>query len=221
MPIERVAAPTKSEIAYTALRDAIRTGELAPGERLLLQDLAGRLGMSLTPVRDALRLLAAHGLIEHRANYGAVVSQCTPERAEEIYRLRMLLEPMATELAAERASAEQLAAMGRALDVLDEAVGQGRENEVTVLNARFHHEIYTAADSDYLIEFVDRLWNGVPYQAISLAGRVHDSAAQHRAIMAALRERDGAAAAGLMRAHIAEAAEHTLRQLTDTDRGSR
>lgn len=213
MPIDRVVAPTKSEAAYAALRDAIRSGELAPGERLLLQDLSRRLGMSLTPVRDALRMLAAHGLIEHRANHGAVVAEFTPERAEEVYRLRGVLEPLAAEMAAERASEERLAAMEEALRVLDEAVEGGRENDVADLNARFHQEIYAAAGSDYLLEFIDRLWNGVPYQAISLAGRARASSEQHHAIMAALRAGDGRAAAEHMRAHIAEAAGHTLREL--------
>jgi DNA-binding GntR family transcriptional regulator len=213
MPIERVEAPTKAEIAYATLRDAIRSGELPPGERLRLQDLSNRLGMSLTPVRDALRLLAAHGLIEHRANYGAVVNQCTPERAEEIYRLRLVLEPMATKLAAERASEEELDAMDTALGVLDQAVVRGEDEAIPVLNARFHRAIYAAAASDYLLEFIDRLWDGVPYQAVSLMGRAHDSAAQHQAIMSALRGRDGITAAEHMRAHIAEAAEHTMRQL--------
>ncbi|WP_460855247.1 GntR family transcriptional regulator [Nocardiopsis coralliicola] len=215
MPIDRVEAPTKSEVAYAALRDAIRSGELAPGERLLLQDLAGRLGMSLTPVRDALRMLAAHGLIEHRANHGAVVAEFTPERAEEVYRLRTVLEPMAAELAAQRAAPAELAAMEAALAEVDRAVADGRENDITDLNARFHHAVYSAAGSPYLQEFIDRLWNGVPYQAISLAGRARASSRQHRAIMDALQAGDAPAAAEAMRAHIAEAAEHTLRQLTD------
>lgn len=214
MSIERVETPTKSEVAYTALRDAIRSGELAPGERLRLQDLAGRLGMSLTPVRDALRMLAAQGLIEQRANLGAIVAQQTPERAEDVYRLRLVLEPMAARLAAEQATDEQLAAMERALEVLDRAVEEGRDEEITQLNARFHRAVYGAARSEYLLEFIDRLWDGVPYQAISLVGRSHASSEQHRAIMAALRERNGEQAAEHMRAHIADAAEHTMRQLT-------
>ncbi|WP_017591814.1 GntR family transcriptional regulator [Nocardiopsis potens] len=213
MPIERVEAPTKSEVAYAALRDAIRSGELAPGERLLLQDLAGRLGMSLTPVRDALRMLAAHGLIEQRANHGAVVAEFTPERAEEVYRLRTVLEPMAAELAARNATGERLAEMEAALEVLDRAVDDGRENDIADLNARFHRAIYSASGSPYLQEFIDRLWNGVPYQAISLAGRARDSSRQHHAIMDALRAGDAPAAAEAMRAHIAEAAERTLSQL--------
>lgn len=215
MPIDRVEALTKSEVAYTALRDAIRSGELAPGEHLLLQDLAGRLGMSLTPVRDALRMLAAHGLIEHRANHRAVVAEFTPERADEIYRLRTVLEPMATELAAQRATDKQLTAMEQALEILDRAVSDGREKEVAELNARFHHAIYVAAGSPYLEEFIDRLWNGVPYQAISLAGRARSSSDQHHAIMDALRDGDAPRAADLMRAHISEAAEHTLHQLSE------
>ncbi|WP_017546846.1 MULTISPECIES: GntR family transcriptional regulator [Nocardiopsis] len=214
MSIERAEAPTKSEVAYRALRDAIRSGELPPGERLRLQDLARRLGMSLTPVRDALRMLAAHGLIEQKANLGAVVAQCTPERAEDVYRLRLVLEPMAARLAAEQATDAQLEEMAEALKVLDRAVEDGRNEDITGLNVRFHRTVYGAARSDYLMDFIDRLWNGVPYQAISLVGRAHASSEQHHAIMAALRDRDGELAAELMRAHIDEAAEHTMRQLT-------
>ncbi|MBR8740582.1 GntR family transcriptional regulator [Nocardiopsis sp. MG754419] len=214
MSIERAEAPTKAEVAYRALRDAIRSGELPPGERLRLQDLARRLGMSLTPVRDALRMLAAHGLIEQRANLGAVVAQCTPERAEDVYRLRLVLEPMAARLAAEQATDAQLEIMEGALRVLDRAVAEGRSQDITALNADFHRAVYSAARSHYLMDFIDRLWDGVPYQAISLVGRAEASSDQHHAIMDALRARDGDRAAAHMHAHISEAAEHTMSGLT-------
>ncbi|MFC4564418.1 GntR family transcriptional regulator [Nocardiopsis mangrovi] len=213
MTLEQVRTPTKAEAAYEALRDAIRSGDLPPGHRLRLQQTARELGMSLTPVREAIRLLAAHGLVEQQANLGAVVSRFGRDSAEEIYRLRLVLEPMAAELAAERATAEDLAEIGTALDRITRALAADRPYDIPELNAAFHRAVYRAARSPYLLEFIDRLWNGVPFQAISLAGRHETSARQHREILAALRDRNGEQAARLMHAHIAEASAETLRRL--------
>ncbi|MFC3997915.1 GntR family transcriptional regulator [Nocardiopsis sediminis] len=216
MTLEHVRTPTKAEAAYEALRDAIRSGDLPPGHRLRLQQTARQLGMSLTPVREAIRLLAAHGLVEQQANLGAVVSRLGRDSAEEIYRLRLVLEPMAAELAARRATAEDLAEIEAALDRITAARREDRPYDVPELNAAFHRAIYRAAHSAYLLEFIDRLWNGVPFQAISLTGRHEVSARQHSGILAALHEGDGEQAARLMHAHIAEASAETLRRLDST-----
>lgn len=207
--------PTKGEAAYQALRSAIRNGELRPGQRVTLHELADSLEMSLTPVREALRRLASQGLVEQEPNRGTVIAEYTIERAREIYRLRLVLEPMAAELAAGHATDEDRGGITSALQDLDEAIAAGRDADVAGLNAVLHHRIYTAARSPYLLEFIDKLWNGVPFQAISLADRQHRSAEQHHAIVRAVFDGDAAKASQLMHEHISDAAEDTFRQLTE------
>ncbi|MFJ7949708.1 GntR family transcriptional regulator [Streptomyces sp. NPDC096354] len=207
MPLEPVSTSTKGEAAYHALRNAIRDGSLAPGERLTLTALSRDLGMSLTPVREALRRLSAQGLVEHQPNRGTVVAEYTRERAQEIYRLRLALEPLAVELAAQNATAADKERISTALRACEAAVAEGRTVDFPQLNAEFHKTLYDAAHSQYLTEFIDRLWSGVPFQAVSLADRDRPSNAQHQAIAEAVYEGEAVKASGLLRAHIEEAVD--------------
>src|SRR5215210_8838164 len=116
---------TKTQAAFHRIRAAIEDGRLKPGDRLRATALQEELDMSPTPIREALRLLQAQGLVEHRPHHGMVVAEYPVEETEEVYRLREVLEPMAAGLAAERASAEQLERIHRRLDGLKEAVEAG------------------------------------------------------------------------------------------------
>ncbi|HET6502765.1 MAG TPA: GntR family transcriptional regulator [Amycolatopsis sp.] len=213
MQLGPIHTPTKGEAAYLALREAIWSGALEPGRRVTLNELAGQLGMSLTPVREALRKLAEHGLVRQAPNQGTVIAEHSAERAEEVYWLRLMLEPVAAERAAERMTPEALAPIVAAREEIERAVSQGRTGDVPALNAELHRRIYAHCGSDYLVEFIAKLWNGVPFQAISLTGRYDRSAAEHRAITDALAANDAALARRLMSEHISTAAEHAFRYL--------
>jgi DNA-binding GntR family transcriptional regulator len=202
MTVGPVETSTKAESAYVALRDAIRTGVLVPGQRLTLNELAADMGMSLTPIRDALRLLATQGLVEQRTHVGTVVSHFTRERAQDIYRLRLVLEPLAARMAAEAATDADVTDLENLWSRMQSVLDGNELSSFPQLNAAFHNRIYSAADSQYLLEFIDRLWNGVPYQAISLTSRAWQSHAEHRAILNAIADRDGDQAERLTREHI-------------------
>jgi DNA-binding GntR family transcriptional regulator len=213
--VQKTHIPTKGEAAYLALRDAIRTGALAPGQRITLRELADSLGMSLTPVREAVQSLASEGLVEQRPNIGTVVAQHNPDKVREVYQLRLLLEPAATRMAAEKATDDDLREIERAYDDLKDAVETGMHSRVPALNAVFHRRIYLSAKSSFLIEFIDRLWNGIPFQTISLDSRVETSHTEHTAILDALIRRDGPRCERLMAAHITAGANATLTELAD------
>src|SRR3989304_10009044 len=104
----RVHRPLREEV-YGALRRAIVQGELSPGNRVVETELAGRLGISRTPVREALRKLAAEGFIAKGPGSSLVVSAMSPEEVEETFRIRAVLEGLAAHLAAERATPEGIA----------------------------------------------------------------------------------------------------------------
>ena len=205
---------TKTDAAFQTLRAAIEEGRLKPGERLTMAKLPEELGMSPTPIREAMRLLQAEGLLEHQPHRGVVVRTYRVEQVDEIFRLRVLLEPLATELAVQRASDEQVAEMAALHEALALAVGEGGiQTSVAELNARWHRSIYDASGSSYLNEFIARLWTALPVRAIWLTSRAPRSISEHADIMAAIESRDGAAAAELMRAHVAFGAVSTGKRL--------
>ena len=216
--VQRTHIPTKGEAAYVALRDAIRTGTLAAGQRITLRELADSLGMSLTPIREAVQALAAEGLVEQRPNIGTVVATHNPDKVREVYQLRLLLEPVAARMAAEKATDDDLRDIESAYDDLRDAVETGMHSRVPALNAVFHRRIYLSAKSSFLIEFIDRLWNGIPFQTISLDARVETSHAEHTALLDALTHRDAARCERLMAEHITAGANATMTELADLPR---
>jgi DNA-binding GntR family transcriptional regulator len=210
---------TKTEAAYRTLRAAIESGQLAPRERLLIQALQSRFAMSATPIREALRMLQSDGLVDHVPHRGMVVAEFTAESTEEIYRLRAVLEPVATELAVARASDETLEEIKAAHEQLAGIDESHLALSGPSMNAAWHRAIYRAAGSRYLEEFISRLWAALPVEALWVTSRARESLAQHEAIMVAFKARNSGLAAELMRQHIvthgARVAAH-LRQLSDS-----
>lgn len=203
MAHEVAVSITKTQAAFREIRASIEGGRLKPGDRLKATALQDELGMSPTPIREALRLLQAQGLVEHRAHHGVVVAEYPVEQIEEVYRLRLVLEPMATGLAAERATVEQLEEIRRRHDALREAVRAGdSRGDAAELNAAWHRAVYEAADSRYLREFIARLWGVLPLEAIWLNSRSEASIEEHGRITSAVEGRDASKAAALVRDHI-------------------
>lgn len=195
---------TKTEAAFQAIRSAIEEGHYRPGERLPLHRLIADLEMSPTPIREALRLLQADGLVHHEPHHGVAVAAYEPETADEVHRLRLALEPLAVELAVERGTDEQLSEVGRLHDVLRRAVQQEpMRTDVAALNAAWHRSLYACAGSRHLGDFIARLWTSIPVEALWQNRRAHDSIAEHAGVMDAVERRDGARARNLMREHVA------------------
>ncbi|MEQ3554005.1 GntR family transcriptional regulator [Pseudonocardia nematodicida] len=207
---------TKAEEAFTAIRRQIERGTLPGGAKLTLQSLSDELQMSLTPIREALRMLQAHGLVEYKAHHGHVVTRYSLNRAEEVYLLRETLEPMATRLAAQRARPEELDEI-RGLHEEFRRVSHdpdGAHGDVVDLNARWHRAVYAAAHSVYLDDFIDRLWTGVPYQAIWFVHRRRRSVSDHGAVLAAIAGHDPDTAGRVMLDHIRRGRADTVEHLT-------
>lgn len=164
--------------------------------------------MSPTPIREALRLLQAQGLVEHRPHHGMVVAEYPEEQTEEVYRLRLALEPMATGLAAERADAEQKERIRLRHGELVDAVEAGDARvDAAELNAAWHRAVYEAADSRHLEEFIARLWSVLPLEAVWRSDRSESSVEEHGRITAAVEGGEATNAADLMRRHIEGSSE--------------
>lgn len=195
---------TKTELALQILRDRIRTGALEPGRRLRLNVLTAELGMSPTPIREALRLLQADGLVTYRPHQGIVVAELSEPQTAEVIRLRCLLEGSAVELAVVTLTAARLRELERVHQRFLAAVADDRGKEIVAGNEAWHYLLYDAAGSPLLTEFIRRLWDVYPWRTMwVLPGRTEQSAEEHEGIMEAIRAHDVSSAAERMRTHIA------------------
>jgi DNA-binding GntR family transcriptional regulator len=202
---------TKTELALRSLRERIRSGAARPGQRLRVEELTRELGMSPTPIREALRLLQADRLVDYRAHRGIVVTSVTSVEVAEIIRLRTILEPLAAELGVPAFTERKLGEMKRLHLRLAKAPASKRAVEI---NAAWHWAIYEASGSVYLNDFIRRLWDAYPWRTMwVLPGRAELSLREHSAIMEAILERDASAAAEGMRHHIQSSAETLLLDL--------
>jgi DNA-binding GntR family transcriptional regulator len=197
--------------AYSALRTGILSGRHGFGERLGEIEIAAELGLSRTPVREALRRLGSEGLVEVLPNRGARVRTWTAQDLEESYELRAVLEGLAARRAAARIEPAVLAEMDDLTDrmiAVDPSLGHrpaGDFDELAALNGRFHGLITAAAGSAHLAATLGGLVQ-LPlvmqtyrrYTPAALA-RSH---AHHREIVDALRAGDGAWAESVMRSHV-------------------
>jgi DNA-binding GntR family transcriptional regulator len=211
---------TKTAAAFQALRSAIETGRLRPGERLRISSLIELLGMSPTPIREALRLLQAEGLVAHEPHRGMVVRLYVLEEVDELYRLRLLLEPAATERAAEHAAPAEMKQIQALHRKLKSAVSSPSATDSAQLNAAWHRAIYSACGSPYLIQFIMRLWSAMPVEAVWLSSHALDSIDEHQAVMDAIGNRDAKAAAEAMKRHIEQGQQMHAKRLREFGRPS-
>lgn len=202
--------------AYTYLESAILTGELKPCERLVEQELAARLGMSRTPIREALRRLEERGLVRILPHRGAVVAEISPVDIENIYTVRCHVESLAARLAAERITPKMIE------QVRDLALAQSRRSagrNIRALmhaNDAFHDTIYGAAGNPCLLEVIQQLRrqvHPVRFSAWSQPERITRSLTEHREMVQVLRRRDGAGLAELTQKHLSVAKDAYLASL--------
>ena len=215
----RGPASATTRRAYAFVRDGVTQGRYAPGDWLREGTLADELGLSRTPVREALRVLAAEGVVELVHNRGARVVRWTVEDVEETYRLRALLEGEAAALAARRATPEQLAELVRTCDEHERTVVEGASAvEQAAANDAFHAAVLHAASSPRLVGLHSVVTSGpLVARALSGYGDVdrQRSVIAHRDIVTAVRERDEQLAASAMRAHVL-AARHVAQRSAAT-----
>ena len=196
---------TRAEELRQQLADEIVRGKLAPGAALDETDIARRFSVSRTPVREALRQLAASGLIEARAHRGAVVAQPSLERLSGMFEAMAELEALCAGLAAERmmpADRHQLEAIHEELRVLSYAGDPDRFHEV---NERFHGSIYAGSQNGHIAEITLATRKRVqPFRRAQFRnlGRLAKSHAEHDRVVVAIMRGDKTGAAAAMRAHI-------------------
>lgn len=186
------------------LRDAILAGEYAPGTRIRQEDLAGRHGASRLPVREALRMLEAEGLLTLVANTGAWVTRLTLADCEELYRIRERIEPL---LLSYSVPALTPAAIDRLAELADAMESADDVEQFLALDRDFHLGSYAAADTAVLGDLVLGLWNRTQhyrraYTRMFRSEGDRDVHHDHHLLVAALRRRDVEEAERIQSAHI-------------------
>jgi DNA-binding GntR family transcriptional regulator len=195
MPLRKLAPlpPTAHQHILDSLRTAIVRREILPGEAIPANTVAEQFGVSRIPVREALRVLEAEGLVTSEPHKGVVVSSMSVVDLHEIYLLRRILETEATRRGIASLSRPAIEALQRLVEEMDVMAGRADPVRMSELNRAFHFAIYDASGLDRLVGFVRILWNqSDSYRALYLADeasrrRVQD---EHHAVLAAAKARD-------------------------------
>ncbi|MEU0966818.1 GntR family transcriptional regulator [Streptomyces sp. NPDC005917] len=230
MALKRTSLPRTAEaVALAELRDAIVRGDLAPGAPIRQSVAAEELGLSVIPVREALKTLAGEGIVTYVPQRGYTVTELTSHGVDGIFRVRQLLEAEAEANAAARLRPEDIARMRSALQAQRTAAAEADAQGAIAANRRFHFALLDRCDNEWLLRFVTQLWEALePHRALSYrrAAAAGDLArseailAEHEAVVDALESGENARALDLLAAHRTAGRSDFHRLLSSADGGS-
>jgi len=198
--------------AYDLVLGAIDNGDYKPGDRLVEAELADRFGVSRTPIREVFQRLETQGVLK-RDGRSLMVASLDHDEMGELYVLRGELEALAARLAAQHAAPEEISVLEQMVEE-DRALVDDPER-MSRANKRFHRQLHLASHNRYLIQQLEMLYRSMALLAVtsfSFEGRGEGAIVEHGLIVAAIRDRDGAAADEAVRSHISMAYEARLRQ---------
>ncbi len=197
---------TKQEYVYQWLRGAIMRGELAPGQRLVIDDIARRLEVSAIPIREALQSLQAEGLVVSAPHIGATVAPISQDEIHEVFAIMEGLETVAVREATARLTSEQGDSLATIVSDMDRAVERQQYESWAEMNGRLHRSIGDVAAMPLLREMTDRAlsrWERLRrhyFQGV-LVPRVEQAQREHRDLLGALLARDPDEAERVVRGH--------------------
>ena len=204
---------------FTKLQNDILNGIYTQGESLIETKLSEELGVSRTPVREALRQLELEGLVQSIPNKGVIVQEITKKDIQDIYTIRMHIEGLAARWAAENITPEELGELKEAVELEEFYTGRdtGRDGDsrLAQFDSRFHDIIFKASKSRPLMQILSNFHHYVQKArsiSINSPGRAAAALEEHRAILRAIMERDAAKAERLTTEHIRNASGNLLKQ---------
>ncbi len=202
------AVPTDVSLRDRVLeevKERIIAGDLPTGARLHERNLSRDLGVSRIPLREAIMTLAAQGLVEMRPRIGAFVKPMTKSYVEDLFAVRLALEPLAASLAAKNRGPHHLAELGRLLAEEQAALAAGDDRQGSLVNADFHLEILRASGNELLFAIMAPLQSQIQRlfrRTITSISR--ELSEDHAAVLDALRDQDAVRAAAAARQHVEE-----------------
>lgn len=192
---------------YTTLRREILEGRFQPGQRLIQDDLASSLGTSRIPLRSALQALETSGLLTTDAKGYYSVTHFGEAEIEEIYSLRLMLEPHAARAAITKITDDEIATLEQLNDKMKSTIVNDDRDSWTELNEEFHLTLYEASRQPRLVRIIRDLWSGRPtVSPIKQRKNLERSAVEHDAMISALKAQDASRLETLIREHIEQGA---------------
>ncbi|MBS6196442.1 MAG: GntR family transcriptional regulator [Clostridiales bacterium] len=204
------------DVVFSTLRQAILRGELKPGERLMEVSLSNRLGVSRTPVREAIRMLEQEGLVNMVPRKGAQVAQITERDLNDVLEVRLGLEELAVRFACERITGEELGELELALQGFEQSMAKADLSALAEADVRFHDIIYKATHNERLVQIINNIREQMYRYRIEYLKDVESRkmlVAEHYAIFEALKARDKERAIAQICGHIVNQQEAILRSL--------
>ena len=211
-PIKLDSYQPLREVVCETLRDAIRKGVLAPGERLMEIQLAEELGVSRTPVREAIRKLELEGYVIMMPRRGTYVANLSIRDVNEVFEIRTSLDSLASGLAAERITDEELEHLQRLLVSIGEYIEEGDMDKIVETDMEFHDLLYQASRNSRLVGIIFNLREQLTRfrsPSMSYPGRLKATHEEHCRIVEAIAKGDVKEAQAASEYHM-EQAEHTL-----------
>ena len=205
------------EVVCETLRDAIRRGILKPGERLMEIQLAEELGVSRTPVREAIRKLELEGYVIMMPRRGTYVANLSIRDVNEVFEIRTSLESLSNGLAAERITDEELEQLQRLLVVIGKYIEENDMDKIVETDTKFHDLLYQASRNQRLIGIISNLREQLTRfrtTSMSFPGRLKETLEEHREIVEAIAQGDVKAARKAAEKHM-EKSEQTLLSAMD------
>jgi len=196
------------EAAFEKIKEAIIKGHFKPGEKLVEQTLAQEMGVSRTPVREAIRRLEAEGFVVSIPRKGVVVSRADKEEIVQLYSIRAELEGLAARWAIENADEDDIRKLDEAISRMEETAASGDLDGVVQSNALFHDAIAQASKSRILCTLLKTLQDNIQrfrFQSLHLPGRPEAALAEHKEIVAAIKEKKTEEADRLLKEHLQNA----------------
>lgn len=193
------------DVVFNTLREAILKGELQPGERLMELQLASKLGVSRTPIREAIRMLEQEGLAVTVPRKGAEVARMTLKDMEDVLEIREALDELAAQIACERISSEQMNILMDTKKEFERILASGEVKEIADVDVKFHDIIYEATDNAKLVYLLNNLREQLFRYRVEYLKNPENYPAliqEHEAIVSALEARDKAKVTEAMHEHV-------------------
>lgn len=212
LPIKLDSYKPLREIVCDTLRQAIVDGVFKPGERLMEIKLADEMGVSRTPVREAIRKMEIEGFVAMMPRRGTYVSDISVKDITDVYEIRIVLDVLAAVLSAERITEEEVLKMRSLLDDIDAHIKKGEFDQIVEADSAFHDVLYQASHNQRLVMMINNLrdqFTRLRMRSMKYPGRLKNTQREHRDLVDAIASRDIDRAKATVRTHL-ENAEATL-----------